>query len=89
MTKNNPIIVTPEIPKSLVTPLELEILECYGYEYEDNGSYQFTNTSGGVSTLEVSDKDLSNSESESAVELQERVNNRRNEPGNNNYPINL
>ncbi len=31
MTNNDQITVSPEIPKSLLTPLELEILDGYGY----------------------------------------------------------
>jgi len=71
MTNDEQITVTPEIPKSLLTRLELDILECYGYWYEDDGygNYQFTNDDGGAATLKVSANDLSNSDNEVATKL--------------------
>jgi hypothetical protein len=89
--QNEQITVTPEIPKSLVTTLELDILDCYGYEYEDDGygSYQFTNEDGGAATLKVSVKELSNSENETVVKLHKLVKTMSIEPDNGNYHINL
>ncbi|MEE9302614.1 MAG: hypothetical protein V3U84_02405, partial [Thiotrichaceae bacterium] len=91
MTNNDQITVSPEIPKSLLTPLELEILDGYGYRYEDDGygSYQFTNDDGGAATLKVSIKALSDSENESAVKLHNIVKNMDINSEDGNYQINL
>jgi len=92
MTNNDQITVSPEIPKSLLTPLELEILDGYGYEYEDDGygSYQFTNDDGGgAATLKVSASDLSNSNNEAATKLQKLIKHSNIEAENGYYTIKL
>jgi len=89
--RNERITVSPEIPASFLSSLELYILDGYGYWYEDDGygSYQFSNDSGGASTLKVSVEDLSNDESESAAKLQAIVNARNIKADNGFYCIHL
>ena len=91
MSNNERITVTPEIPALFLTSLELEILDGYGYEYEDDGygNYQFTSHDGGAATLKVSVEELSNSENESAVRLYKLVKTMSIKPKNGNYLINL
>ena len=89
--RNKRITVSPEIPALFLSSLELNILNCYGYEVEDDGygSYQLSNDHGGASTLKVSVEDLSNGETESAAKLQAIVNGKSIKAGNGFYCINL
>ena len=90
MSNNERITVTPEIPALFLTSLELEILDCYGYEYEDDGygNYKFT-SDDGAATLKVSVEDLLNSENECVVKLHKLVKNMSIKPENGRYFIHL